>query len=53
MTDEKYKKEIQAQIAKEKQNLEANKIPPVTKANVQRQAEITQKIQNLKNNLKD
>lgn len=53
MADDKYKKEINAEIAKEKQNLEANKIPPVTKANIQRQAEITQKIQNLKNNLND
>lgn len=52
MADNDYKKQIQTQIKIEKENLKANQIPPVKPGNEKRQAEIKQKIENLKQNLK-
>lgn len=47
-----YKKSIQNQIRIKQHDLEANKIPPVTQANIKRQQQIQTEIENLKKNLK-
>jgi hypothetical protein len=47
-----YAKDIKVQIKQQQENLKANQIPPVTKANEKRQVEIKQNIENLKGNIK-